>query len=103
MKINSIKPAEAKKRMAEDKSIVLVDVRGSGEYASGHIPGSVLIPLDIIDVAAATRLPDKNATIFVHCHSGARSNMAAKILTKLGYTNIYNMGGIMSWPYEVVR
>ena len=103
MKINSIKPAEAKKRMAEDKSIVLVDVRGSDEYATGHIPGSVLIPLDIIDVAAATRLPDKNATIFVYCRSGARSDMAAKILTNLGYANIYNMGGIMSWPFEVVR
>ncbi|MEI6131410.1 MAG: rhodanese-like domain-containing protein [Bacillota bacterium] len=98
-----IRPADAKARMAAETGIVLLDVRSAEEYASGHIPGSVLMPLDTIGAVAATRLPDKDATIFVYCRSGMRSGEAVKALGKMGYKDVYNLGGIMSWPYEVVQ
>ena len=98
----NISPADAKKRLAEEKGIVLLDVRRSEEFAVGHIEGSMLIPLGIIEKEAQLQLKDKNATIFVYCHSGRRSKIAADILVKQGYVNVLNLGGIIDWPYETV-
>lgn len=60
------------------------------------------IPVDVLASEADRELPDKNAKIIVYCKGGNRSAQAIKILSKLGYTNIYNLGGIVSWPYETV-
>jgi len=97
-----ISPSEAKKRLDTEKGIVLLDVRTRDEYMEKHIPKSTLIPVDILQNEANKKLPDKNAEIFVYCRGGNRSAMATKILSKLGYTNIHNLGGIVSWPYETV-
>ena len=102
MGINQITPADAKKKLDTEKGIVLLDVRSRNEYLAKHIPGSILIPVDTLENEAARRLPDKNVEIIVYCASGSRSVMAAKILTKLGYTHVYNLGGIFSWPYKTV-
>ncbi|MFA6940014.1 MAG: rhodanese-like domain-containing protein, partial [Clostridiaceae bacterium] len=48
-------------------------------------------------------LRDTNAVIFVYCRSGNRSVTAADILVNLGYKKVYNLGGIINWPYEVVK
>jgi len=96
-----ITPAEAKKRLDSDKSIVLLDVRTQEEYDEKHIPGSILIPVDELEKRAELELPDKNAEIFVYCRSGRRSVTASEILVRLGYTGVYNLGGINDWPYEV--
>jgi phage shock protein E len=96
-----ITPAEARRRLETERDIVLIDVRGPGEYAQKHIPGSTLIPLGSLAKEVPSRVPDKNRTIFVYCQSGARSKNAANILLKLGYTNVYDMGGIVGWPYEI--
>lgn len=97
-----INPSDAKKRMDTEKGIILLDVRTRGEYLEKHIPKSTLIPVDVLSNEASRKLLDKNAEIFVYCRSGNRSAMASKILTKLGYTHIYNLGGIVRWPYETV-
>ncbi len=70
----------------------LVDVRTPGEFAMGHVKGSVNIPLDVI----ASKLPQlKNKkTIVVFCQSGGRSSAAKSILEKNGLTNVVNGG---SW------
>lgn len=98
-----LKQDEVNLNMKEDKNIVLVDVRTPEEYADVHIPGSILIPLDTIKREANKKLTDKEATIYVYCRSGNRSDSAAKILAELGYTKVYNIGGITSWPYETEK
>lgn len=97
-----ISPAEAKKRLETEKGIILLDVRTKAEYQEKHIPKSTLIPVDVLENEANSKIPDKNSEIFVYCKSGGRSARAVKILKKLGYTYINNLGGIMSWPYQTV-
>lgn len=81
---------------------MLVDVRTPDEYSDGHIRGSINIPLQRISEAEA-ELPDKSAPIFIYCRSGARSGRAAAVLGGMGYKNVRNIGGIMSYRGEVVR
>lgn len=95
-----ISPAEAQKRLDSGEEIILLDVRTLEEYQEKHLPKSLLIPLDQLEKVAETKLIDKTAPIFVYCRTGRRSAMAARILFKLGYNNIFNLGGIMDWPYE---
>ena len=97
-----ITPTEAKKRLETEKGIILLDVRNRDEYIKRHIPNSTLIPVNILANEASKRLPDKNAEIFVYCASGSRSGVAVNTLLKMGYTKIYNLGGIFRWPYETV-
>ena len=52
---------------------------------------------------AAVVLPDKNAEILVYCRSGNRSRQAGVLLAEMGYTLVYDFGGIQDWPYEVVQ
>lgn len=70
---------------------MLVDVRNPDEYKSGHVKGSVNIPLDQIS-QRLDRFKNKN-TIVVFCRSGARSKMAQSILKSNGVTNVINGGG----------
>mgnify|MGYP001034907109 CR=1 FL=1 len=95
-----ISPEEAKKRLDSEKNIVLLDVREPSEYTEKHIPGSVLIPVGTIEKEAPSKLTDKDAPIFVYCRSGRRSVTASEALVGLGYTEVYNLGGIIDWPYE---
>ena len=97
-----ITPTEAKKRLETEKGIILLDVRNRDEYIKRHIPNSTLIPVNILANEANKKLPDKNAEIFVYCASGSRSGVAVNTLLKMGYTKIYNLGGIFRWPYETV-
>lgn len=94
-----IKPEEGKKMMEENKNIVLVDVRTKEEYAEKHIPGARLVPNESITDKEIAGL-NKDDTIIVYCRSGHRSQQAAQKLVKIGYTHVYDMGGINSWPYE---
>ena len=95
-----IKPEAAKERLENEKGIILLDVRTIEEYTEKHIPGSILIPVDEIQSKASELLPDKNAEIIVYCRSGRRSVTASEELIKMGYTNVYNLGGINDWSYE---
>ena len=70
------------------------------EYDEAHIPGAIVIPNTEIEARAESELPDKDQMILVYCRSGRRSKLAADILVELGYTNIYEFGGIIDWPYE---
>lgn len=99
----TLTPQEAKLQMDQQTDLVVVDVRTQEEYAAGHIPSAVLLPVEQIEAKAdsvAKVLPDKNAEIFVYCRSGKRAGRAAAALIEQGYTNVWNIGGIMDWPYE---
>ena len=99
----TISAQEAKKRMDSGRPVVIVDVRTKSEYDERHIPNAVLIPNETIGTERPAALPDLNAEILVYCRSGARSRAASQKLANLGYTAIYNFGGIMDWPYETVK
>lgn len=97
-----ISPKDAKEIMDNEESIVL-DVRTKDEYDQGHIEGAVLLPVDEISSKAEEVLKDKKAKILVYCRSGNRSATAAKTLIKMGYENVLDFGGIIDWPYEIVK
>jgi len=97
-----IKPAQVNDMLINKEDFILIDVRTQGEYVSGHIKGSQLLPLDMITNGIEKMVPDKNKKIVVYCQSGARSSQAARILSQLSYTDVSNLGGIMSWPFGVV-
>lgn len=100
--VSTISAQEAKARM-DKGGVIIVDVRTQAEYDSGHIPGAIVIPNETIGSSRPAQLPDLHAEILVYCRSGARSRNAAGKLAALGYTAIYDFGGIMGWPYEVVK
>lgn len=93
---------EAQNMFQHNKDIVLIDVRTEEEYKEGHIPGSLLIPLDKA-ANISTIVPDKKKTLFVYCLSGGRSKNACGIFQKLGYLDVTNIGGIASYSGELER
>jgi rhodanese-related sulfurtransferase len=94
---------EAKKRLESEKGIIILDVRTKEEYDAGHIKDAILIPVDTLEAEVEKLIKNKDAAIFVYCRTGRRSTTAANILVKLGYKNVYNLGGIVDWPYEIVK
>lgn len=97
----SLSAAQAKTMMDESSQYIIVDVRSDEEYQTGHLVEAILIPHDQIASRAISELPDQDALIFVYCRSGGRSKMACEELVSLGYTNVYDIGGIINWPYEI--
>ena len=82
---------------------VLLDVRTEEEYGIEHAAGAVLLPQedletmdegDILEV-----LPDLDAPVLLYCRTGRRAALAAVKLEELGYTRLYNLGGLNGWPY----
>jgi len=94
--IEHITPAQYQQQFASAATPhLLIDVRTPQEFASGHIAEAINIPVETI----ATRLNEipHDKPVVVYCHSGNRSAQAASILSGAGYTNIYDMGGILAW------
>ena len=100
--LTKITAEKAKEMIVSMKELVILDVRTQEEYEEGHIEGAILIPDYEIAAMAEDMLTDKNATLLVYCRSGRRSALAAESLYELGYTSVYDFGGILDWPYEVV-
>ena len=78
---------------------VLVDVREAEEFAAGHIPGAVNLPLSRIKTVA---LP-KDTPLFLYCLRGSRSLRAVGILKRMGYTNLRSIGGINTYKGELTK
>ena len=93
---------EAARMMEKEKDAVILDVRTVSEYDSGHIPGAVAIPNEIVSEVAPDELPDLDQVILVYCRSGRRSKEASAKLAALGYTNVYEFGGVQTWTGELV-
>lgn len=90
------------KEMMDTQEVVVLDVREQDEFDSGHISGAVLLPVGTITKdTAASVIPKPDSVVLVYCRSGNRSKTASQALADLGYTNIYEFGGINTWPYEV--
>lgn len=96
-----ITPEEAHEIMVRESDYVILDVRTESEFNEAHIPNAVLLPdYEIVD-RAAVDLPDKDRMILVYCRSGRRSKNASAELAAQGYTNVWEFGGIIDWPYDV--
>lgn len=101
-KYQSLPMSKAMIEVNKNKSIILLDVRTKEEYATGRIPKAINIPLDNIE-QVTKKIPNKEASIYVYCLSGGRSMQASVALSQMGYTNITNIGGIMSYNGQVER
>jgi rhodanese-related sulfurtransferase len=100
--LHDISPEEVKHKVDAGDRFILLDVRTNEEYAEGHLKGATLIPLDQLDKHIEEL--DAEQEIVVYCRSGRRSNLAANMLLNMGFGNVKNMkGGIMAWPYEVIK
>ena len=97
-----VSPSEAAAMMETEADYILLDVRTQEEYRQSHIPGAICVPNETIGSEEIPALPDKAQLILVYCRSGNRSKQAAQKLANLGYTNIVEFGGILSWTGETV-
>lgn len=102
MRYTQIGMEEAVAMMENEENYIILDVRTAEEFAEKHIPNAINIPNETIGSEELTELPDKNQLILVYCRSGNRSKQASEKLVALGYTNIYEFGGIIDWIGETV-
>lgn len=80
---------------------LLLDVRTKAEFDQGHIPGSLLMPYDSIQVDF--KEADKSRPIVVYCRSGNRSSTAARTLVSMGYTDVSDFGAVHQWRGTLER
>lgn len=93
---------EAVSMMQEERGYIILDVRTTEEFAERHIPDAINIPNEVIGKEDIAELPDKDQMILVYCRSGNRSKQASEKLVALGYTNVYEFGGIIDWTGDTV-
>ena len=98
-----ISAEKAKELMDTKTDYIILDARTQEEFDSGHIDGAILMPEYEVSARAEKELTDKDQLILVYCRSGRRSKIAAQALQDLGYTNVKEFGGIIDWPYEIVK
>ena len=91
IKKSSQVPATAALNYLKQGALV-IDVRSTGEFNSGHLARAINLPLDEIETAVPARVKDKSQALLLHCASGLRSGLAARKLKSLGYTNVFNLG-----------
>lgn len=96
----SLTPKEFSAKISEANTLLL-DVRTPEEYASGHLDGAININYNDPGFADAISKLDHSKTALVYCLSGGRSGSSVAILSKAGFSKIYNLtGGIMKWSAE---
>ena len=97
----SISAERAKEIISLGESIIL-DVRSPAEFAEGHIEGAISMPSDEIEYLAPALIYDKNQIILVYCRAGSRSHHAALALSAMGFTSVFDFGGILDWEGPIV-
>ena len=96
-RIDEVDPAEVNELI--DEGVTIIDVRGSEEFATGHLPGAKSIPRGHLESRIEGAAPDRSAELILYCASGNRSAYAARTLKEdLGYERVRSMtGGITLW------
>jgi len=92
---------EAKKRIDSESNIIVLDVRTKEEFNTEHIPLAINIPLNLV-CDEAEKLYEKDTKLFIYCRSGVRSRVATSELALMGYNNVFDFGGIISWPFQKI-
>ena len=91
---------EAMRMMQDESDYLIVDVRRPDEFAEKHIKGAINVPNETITDEAPEALPDKDRLLLIYCRSGNRSKEASQKLADMGYTKVYEFGGINTWEGE---
>ena len=95
-RIREISVVEAGHRQAEGAA--LIDVREDREWEHGHAPVAVHLGRGVIERDIVGRFPDKRTDLILYCGGGYRSALAADMLQKMGYTNVWSLaGGWKAW------
>lgn len=85
--IKVVPAADVKAMIDKKENLILLDVRDGGEYSAGYLPGAINISRGTLEFNVFSKIPDQNAMIYVYCKTKARSTLATKTLTDLGYKN----------------
>jgi len=94
--IKMVTPEVVKTAIDSKEKAIFLDVRDAGEFAAGHLPGSMNISRGTLEFNVFGKIPDQNVKIYVYCKTAARSAMATKTLNDLGFKNAV----LMDAPYE---
>ncbi len=100
---NKLSPSEAKSQLDSGENIIIIDVRNAAEFKQGHIENAINIPMDIVSNEIEKAVPNKDQKIFVNCLSGGRSKASCSLIEAKGYTNVFDIGGVNSWSYGLVK
>ncbi len=102
-KAPGLSPQEIVARAAKNE-VIVIDVRDHNEIArSGKAAGALHIPLSILRMQADPSSPDfhpelsTDKTVAIYCASGARSGMAVRLMSSLGFGDVHNLGGLGHW------
>ncbi len=97
-RIREVSVEETKERLTANPSAKLIDVREDTEWEENHAAGAEHLGKGIIERDIESRVPDKATELILYCGGGYRSALAADVLQKMGYTNVYSMaGGWKAW------
>jgi rhodanese-related sulfurtransferase len=97
-RVKEVTVAETQARMTENSDAKLIDVREDNEWQSAHAAGAMHLGKGIIERDIEQLVPDKATELILYCGGGYRSALAADVLQKMGYTNVYSMaGGWKAW------
>lgn len=94
---------DLKEYLLEDIAMVIVDLRDENSYGEGHIEGAISIPFESIEELSQTNLLDKEQNIYVYSSTKEESDLGAKKLTELGYTNVHSLGNIDEYEGELIH
>ncbi len=96
--VHWVTPQQAYKMMKTTPNLVVIDIRESGEYMLGHLPGAIFIPRGFLEFRIGFITKDANRPIIVYCRSGHRATFAYEQLVRMGYKKVYNLkGGFLGW------
>jgi rhodanese-related sulfurtransferase len=100
--VKNISAEEAHQLIKSNKNMIIIDVRTSGEFKSGHIPGAKSIPVNEIDSRINELVKYKDTPVLVHCASGGRSPAAVRVLLKNNFSKVHHMNrGLADWRYDL--
>ncbi len=85
-----VRPAAA--RIFLQQGARVIDVRTSGEFQSGHLATAINFPLDQLADRVSRAIPNKETVLLLHCGAGVRSGMGKRLLQKMGYSRVFNLG-----------
>ena len=86
----SVRPATAREYLRQGAKVI--DVRSPGEFGERHLPGTVNIPLGELTERIGRHVPNKDDIVLLHCLSGGRSGLGTRLLRRMGYQRVYNLG-----------
>ncbi len=97
-RIREVTVEQTRERIDADPSVKLIDVREDNEWQAGHAAGADHLGKGIIERDIEAEVPDKSTELILYCGGGYRSALAADVLQKMGYTNVFSMaGGWKAW------